>query len=222
MSAQNDRSGTDHEEAHHLAPPVTDRRSFVRGALVSGSAAASLVGLAGSHVSMARAQGLQPVTSAGPRKHYHIPASDKTVHWGYFSKALAPVVEVESGDFVTIETLTHHANDDSTRMIQDDPGAESVYHWDAQKKNVNRRGAGPMDASLFGRGAGEGLGVHILTGPLRCAAPSKATCWRCAFWMPRRDHAPIPSTPARASAATPPPGGASTTRTCSRSRSRAR
>ena len=31
---------------------------------------------------------------------------------------------------------------------------------------MNRRGAGPMDASLFGRGAGEGLGVHICTGPV--------------------------------------------------------
>ena len=31
---------------------------------------------------------------------------------------------------------------------------------------VIRRGAGPMDASLFGRGAGEGLGVHICTGPV--------------------------------------------------------
>ena len=28
-----------------------------------------------------------------------------------------------------------------------------------EKKGVNRCGAGPMDASLFGRGVGEGLGV---------------------------------------------------------------
>ena len=88
------------------------------------------------------------------------------MHWGYFSKSLAPVVEVDSGDFVTIETLTHHANDDASRMIQGDPGAESVYFWDGSRKGVDRRGAGPMDASLFGRGAGEGLGVHILTGPV--------------------------------------------------------
>jgi len=47
-----------------------------------------------------------------------------------------------------------------------DPGAESVFLWTKEKKGVNRRGAGPMDASLFGRGAGEGLGVHICTGPV--------------------------------------------------------
>ncbi|MBI1394863.1 MAG: acetamidase [Betaproteobacteria bacterium] len=98
--------------------------------------------------------------------HYHVPATDRTVHWGYFSKRLQPVVEVESGDFVTIETLTHHANDDAERMIRGDPGAESVYYWDRHRKGVDRRGAGPMDASLFGRGAGEGLGVHICTGPV--------------------------------------------------------
>jgi acetamidase/formamidase len=77
------------------------------------------------------------------------------------------VVEVDSGDYLTIETLTHHANDDFKRMIKGDPGAESVYHWEKDKKNVDRRGAGPMNPTLFGRGAGEGLGVHICTGPVR-------------------------------------------------------
>ena len=98
--------------------------------------------------------------------HFYVPATDKTVHWGYFSKSLKPQVEVESGDFVTIETLTHYANDDAERMVKGDPGAESVFYWDKTRKGVNRRSAGPMDASLFGRGAGEGLGVHICTGPV--------------------------------------------------------
>ena len=31
---------------------------------------------------------------------------------------------------------------------------------------MDRRGAGPMDASVFGRGAGEGFGAHICTGPV--------------------------------------------------------
>src|SRR5688572_27400508 len=53
----------------------------------------------------------------GTRNHYHVPANDKTVHWGYFSKLLKPLIEVSSGDFVTIEALTHHANDDAERMV---------------------------------------------------------------------------------------------------------
>jgi acetamidase/formamidase len=76
------------------------------------------------------------------------------------------VLTVGSGDFVTIETLTHHAYDDHSRMIAGDPGAESVFHWTRDAKNVDRRGAGPMDASIHGRGAGEGFGVHICTGPV--------------------------------------------------------
>jgi acetamidase/formamidase len=104
---------------------------------------------------------------------HHVPATAETVHWGYFSKKLKPVIEVSSGDYVTLETLTHHAYDDFERMIQGDPGAESVFYWDKKRKGVNRRGAGPEDASLFGRGAGEGLGVHVCTGPVavKGAAP---------------------------------------------------
>ena len=103
--------------------------------------------------------------SAAP-SYYYIPVSDKTVHWGYLSRTLKPVISVRSGDVVTIETLTQHANDDAERMIDGDPGAESVFHWTATRKAVDRRGAGPMDASVFGRGAGEGFGVHICTGPV--------------------------------------------------------
>jgi acetamidase/formamidase/AraC-like DNA-binding protein len=105
-----------------------------------------------------------PVTE--PVRHHFLPVNPKTVHWGYFSRALKPVLEIRSGDFVTVETLTHHANDDPERMVQGDPGAESVYHWDAGHMAVERRGAGPMDASALGRGPGEGFGVHICTGPI--------------------------------------------------------
>jgi acetamidase/formamidase len=104
-----------------------------------------------------------------PRHHY-VPANKDTVLWGYFSRSAKPVLEIDSGDTVTIETLTHHANDDAERMVRGDRGAESVFHWDKKSKAVNRRGAGGMDATV---GAGGGLGVHICTGPVfvRDAAP---------------------------------------------------
>ena len=98
--------------------------------------------------------------------HHAIEANSETVHWGYFSKDLEPQAVVHSGDFITIETLTHHANDDADRMINGDDGAESVFRWEKGSKGVDRRGAGPMDASVLGRGAGEGFGVHVLTGPV--------------------------------------------------------
>ncbi len=143
-------------------PADASRRSFLQGSL-AGTAAA-LGGLGTSSLALAATEMKRSTIS-----HYAIPATADTVHWGYFSKSLKPLVEVQSGDFVTIETLTHHANDDNARMVKGDPGAESVYFWDKKKKGVNRRGAGPMDASLFGRGAGEGLGVHICTGPIAVA-----------------------------------------------------
>lgn len=99
-------------------------------------------------------------------RHHFLPVSPETVHWGYFSRNLKPVLEIRSGDYVTIETLTHHANDDAERMIEGDAGAEAVYRWTAEGKTIERRGAGPLDASAYGRGAGEGFGVHICTGPI--------------------------------------------------------
>lgn len=106
-----------------------------------------------------------PLSEDGARHHY-LPATAHTVHWGYFSRSIPPVLSLRSGDFVTIETLTHHANDDHERMIENDAGAESVFHWTKEGKNVDRRGAGPTDASIYGRGSGEGFGVHICTGPI--------------------------------------------------------
>ncbi len=110
-------------------------------------------------------QALPPAeTMAG--QHHHLPALPSTIHWGYFSHALAPVMRIASGDIVTIETLTQHAYDDYERMIKGDSGAESVFHWTREHKAVDRRGAGPIDASIYGRGSGEGFGVHICTGPI--------------------------------------------------------
>ena len=106
-------------------------------------------------------------TGAGTApRHHHLAVAAGHVHWGFFSRALQPVLTVASGDTVTVETLTQHASDDPALMIDGDPGAEDVFRWTRDGKAVDRRGAGPMDASIYGRGAGEGFGVHICTGPI--------------------------------------------------------
>ncbi len=97
---------------------------------------------------------------------HHLPANAATVHWGYLSRALPPVLWVDPGANITVETLTQHAGDDWARLVAGDAGAESVFAWRADGKAVDRRGAGPMNASVFGRGAGEGFGVHVCTGPI--------------------------------------------------------
>src|SRR4029078_7501690 len=85
-------------------------------------------------------------------QHHYLPANEKTVHWGFLSKSLRPVLTVRSGDAVTIETLTHHAKDDYERMSKGASGAESIFRWTKHGRNIERRGAGPMDASIYGRG----------------------------------------------------------------------
>jgi acetamidase/formamidase len=141
-----------------------ERRSFLKSAFVAAGGAAALTAGGASMIRPAVAQ-----TSAareGRPNHHYLPATADTVHWGYFSKLLKPRVEIDSGDFVTIEVLTHHANDDADRMIKGDPGAQSVFLWTKDKKGVDRRGAGPVEGKLLGRGSGEGFGVHICTGPV--------------------------------------------------------
>jgi acetamidase/formamidase len=138
-----------------------ERRSFLKRAFVASGATAATWAASGTLISPASAQ-----TRPDRPTYHYLPANADTVHWGYFSKLLKPQIEVDSGDYVTIEALTHHANDDAERMIKGDPGAESVFLWTKEKKGVDRRGAGPIDGKLLGRGAGEGFGVHICTGPI--------------------------------------------------------
>ena len=140
----------------------------------------------------APAENIVPIDDDGSVRHHHLPVSPQTVHWGYFSSLLNPALTVKSGDFVTVETLTHHANDDPERMVEGDEGAESVFHWDENGKAVERRGAGPMDASAVGRGAGEGFGVHICTGPIAIqdAVPGDIIEVRILSLEPRRSCNP--------------------------------
>jgi acetamidase/formamidase/AraC-like DNA-binding protein len=106
-------------------------------------------------------------------RHHHLRATVETVHWGHLSRNLRPVLRVQSGDYVTIDTVTHHAGDDHERMIDGDPELERIYRWTKEEKTIDRRGAGPMDASAVGRGAGEGFGVHIMTGPIAIAGAAR-------------------------------------------------
>ena len=121
-----------------------------------------------------------------------LPVDASHVHWGFFSRSLKPLIEIASGDTITVETLSQHASDDPERMIAGDPGAESVFRWTRDGKGVDRRGAGPMDASIYGRGAGEGFGVHICTGPIavKGAEPGDVLEVRILDMVPRPSRNP--------------------------------
>ncbi len=78
-----------------------------------------------------------------PRATTHtLEATIESVHWGYFDQARAPVLRVESGDLVRIETLTGHAGEAPELMLDD--AIAAIY------AAVTDRGPGP----------------HVLTGPV--------------------------------------------------------
>ena len=194
-----------------------ERRSFLKSAFVASGGAAAAWAASGTLPTPASAQ-----TRPGQPTYHYLPATADTVHWGYFSKLLKPQLEVDSGDYITIEALTHHANDDAERMVKGDPGAESVFLWTKEKKGVNRRGAGPIDGKLLGRGAGEGFGVHICTGPvsIQGAEPGDILEVRIMDVKPR--PCANPALRASRSAAMRRRGGASSTTIWPPTRNRAR
>ncbi len=49
-------------------------------------------------------------TAGAKPAHHHLPVDAAHVHWGFFSRALKPLIEIGSGDTVTVETLTQHAS----------------------------------------------------------------------------------------------------------------
>jgi acetamidase/formamidase len=163
MCRGDDRSCPDFElhQQKLLDDLDAERRSFLKSAFLAGGGAAVAWAGSGTLATPASAQ-----TKAGQPTYHYLPANADTVHWGYFSKLLKPQIEVDPGDYITIEAVTHHAGDDVERLVKGDPGVESIYLWTKEKKGVNRRGAGPIDGKLLGRGAGEGFGVHICTGPV--------------------------------------------------------
>ena len=102
-----------------------EARQSLRAA-IGGKPTAGIAGLAGV------TERALPSKKAGEQvSHYYVPANNKTIHWGYFSKTMEPLLKLESGDYATIETITHHSNDDIERMVKGDPGAESIFQWDA-------------------------------------------------------------------------------------------
>jgi acetamidase/formamidase len=85
--------------------------------------------------------GHQEVT---PSALHHLKATPKTVHWGYFDPALAPVLMVKSGDLIEAEAITHHAGDAPDLMM--DPAIDRIFTE-----------IPPEDRNP---------GVHIMTGPI--------------------------------------------------------
>ncbi len=103
-----------------------------------------------------------------PGRTHHLAASPDTVFWGYIDRNQAPVLEVDPGDVVEIEAVTHHSGD-APDLLMDD-GVRAI--WDAIAPGS--RGPGP----------------HILTGPIhvRGAQPGDTVVVRILDMVPRLRH----------------------------------
>src|SRR5437879_4699976 len=127
MCAGDDKNCPEFELHHRKFKETLDqeRRSFLRSSFAAAGGAAAITAGGISLVTpqmAAAAEKNQPAK----RSYHHLPANADTVHWGYFSKELKPQVEIDSGDFITIEALTHRANDDAERMVTGDASAAVV------------------------------------------------------------------------------------------------
>ena len=75
----------------------------------------------------------QDCNSAVLSQEHYLPVNADTVHWGYFSHSLEPRLVIHSGDTVSVETLTHHANDDASRVMRAlrvfTPGRKTLKGW---------------------------------------------------------------------------------------------
>jgi acetamidase/formamidase len=79
----------------------TDNRTFM-ALLLAGAAAFSFPGSAGAQA---------VVTASEAKGKVHIlPATLETTQWGWFNNAQAPVLKVDSGDTIVMETMMHSHN----------------------------------------------------------------------------------------------------------------
>src|SRR5262249_1568126 len=115
------------QEAERAAAPSAGQRGWPQVALAQ-SRANQPSATTKMPVACADLVAGDPGVAPGPC-HHQIAVEAARVHWGYFSRSLPPQAEINSGDTITIETLTQHASDDPERMIVGDAGAESVFGW---------------------------------------------------------------------------------------------
>ncbi|CAN5455812.1 hypothetical protein BH09PSE6_BH09PSE6_28820 [soil metagenome] len=83
-------------------------------------------------------------TAAFRGQLHFLPATPKTIHWGYFDPAIAPALIVKSGDIIQTEAITHHAGDAPELMMD-----EAITRIFTEVPEADRN-----------------PGVHIMTGPI--------------------------------------------------------
>jgi acetamidase/formamidase len=120
--------------------------SIARGAILRGGVVCALLATA----SAAHA-------NCDPRAamHHQLPGTIDTTQQGFFSREFAPILTAQSGDFLTIEMISHHADKDE-RMWMNDPSVEGIF----AERTSGHILTGPVE--ICGAEPGDILEVRIL------------------------------------------------------------
>jgi acetamidase/formamidase len=99
-------------------------------------------------------------------RHHEIPATPETMVWGYFDAALPPVLEVDSGDTVTLTSWMAGYRE----QLHPDPGRVDPRHLAAIEQVPPGPGAHFMTGPVHVRGAAPGdvLEIEILEHAFPC------------------------------------------------------
>ena len=79
-------------------------------------------------------------------KSHILQATPSTVHWGYFDAAIKPVLKIDSGDTITVDTVAGNPSD--------------YEHGGIQPSQI------PQTLREIWHQVEKGEGPHIITGPI--------------------------------------------------------
>jgi acetamidase/formamidase len=141
-----------------------DKRDFLReGLRVADAAAPPIVVPSSSHcrvseAGMKRAADAKLVETVS-RGRYRVLCGPETVHWGYLWGAAEPVLRVNPGDTVIIDTVSHEG------ILADQGDPESFFaRFGIAKEAVLRDLVG-----VYTKVQHSGLGPHVVSGPIAVA-----------------------------------------------------
>ena len=182
MCAGDDKNCPDFELHHRSFKETLDRerRSFLKSGF---AAAGGVAAMTAGGISLVTPQMAEAAEKNQPakRSYHHLPANAETVHWGYFSKKLQAAGRGRVG------RLRHDRSVDSPRQRrrrahgQRRSRRRERVHWDQDEEGREppRRGADGCLAVRAWRRRGPRR-AHLHRPGRRAAAPSQATCSRCA------------------------------------------
>jgi acetamidase/formamidase len=153
------------DELFRLSLIDRDKRDFLRQGLVQAGVAAgsritqpSSTHCRTSEAGVKRAIDANLVDALG-HGHYRLRCGPETVHWGYLWGAAEPVLRVNPGDRVTIDTLSHEG-------ILSDQGEPQEFF---ARFGIGNEAVLRDLVEIYTKVQHSGLGPHVVTGPIAVA-----------------------------------------------------